>query len=111
MSTNKDDRPRGITRNTPERRRAPWPAADQRDAKTLQVESLKGRLDSKIGFDPKGDPVLEWSVPARRASDNEKSFLKYLENRSLSVADDDNWIAKSKRRSIGYNPYDKPPKC
>ena len=109
MSSNKEDRPRGITRNPSERRRAAWPATDGDEAKTLHVESLQGRLDSKIGFDAKGDAVLEWSVPARRVSDNAKGFLKYLDNRSLRVADD-NWIAKSKRRSIGYNPYDKPPK-
>ena len=110
MSTNKDDHPRGKTRNNqPERRRAPWPAADKRDAKPLKIESLAGRLDSKVAFDPKGDPVLEWSAPARRATDSAKSFLKHLDNPSLGIAED-NWIAKSKRRSIGYNPYDKPPK-
>jgi hypothetical protein len=108
MSSNKEDR-RGVTRNTPERRRAPWPASGGGPAKTLQIESLRGRIDSKVGFDAKGDPVLEWSLPTRRASDNEKAFLKHLENRSLGIAED-NWIAKSKRRSVGYNPYDKPPK-
>ena len=109
MSSNKEDRPRSITKEPPERRRAPWPVVDSDDAKTLQLESLQGRIDSKIGFDSKGDPVLEWNVPARRVGDNAKTFLKYLDNRSLRVAED-NWIAKSKRRSIGYNPYDKPPK-
>ncbi|HEY7672993.1 MAG TPA: hypothetical protein VIC71_12300 [Gammaproteobacteria bacterium] len=110
MSSNKDDRPRGITKNTAERRRAPWPVADSDDAKSLQVESLQGRVDSKIGFDAKGDPVLEWSLPTRRAGDNAKSFLKYLDNRALRI-DEDNWLAKWKRKSTpGYNPYDKPPK-
>jgi hypothetical protein len=108
MTSNKDDRPRDNARKT-ERRRAPWPTADRADAKKLQVESLHGRLDSKIGFDAKGDPVLEWSLPARRASDNEQAFLKHLENRALRV-EEENWISKSKRRSIGYNPYDKPSK-
>jgi hypothetical protein len=106
MSTNKEDRPRGFTRNALERRRAPWPAAHGGDAKTLQIESLQGRIESKVGFDAKGDPVLEWTLPARRADD---TFVKHLENRALQI-DEDNWIAKSKRRSIGYNPYDKPPK-
>lgn len=109
MSSNKEDRPRGIAGNSPDRRRAPWPPAGSDDAKTLKIESLKGRVDSKIGFDAKGDPVLEWSLPARRATDNEKGFLKHLDNRALQIAED-NWIAKSKRRSIGYNPYDKPSK-
>ena len=49
------------------------------------------------------------SPPSRRVGDNAKSFLKYLDNRALHIAED-NWIAKSKRRSLGYNPYDKPPK-
>ena len=109
MSSNKEDRPRGITNSLPERRRAPWPPVDGDEAKTLQVESLQGRIDSKIGFDAKGDPVLEWSLPARRVGDNAKSFLKYLDNRALHIAED-NWIAKAKQRSLGYNPYDKPPK-
>jgi hypothetical protein len=109
MSTNKDDRPGHKPKITHERRRAPWPAADAGDAKTLQVESLKGRLDSKVGFDAKGDAVFEWSLPTRRSTDNEKEFLKHLDNRSLRV-EEKNWISKSKRRSIGYNPYDKPPK-
>jgi hypothetical protein len=109
MSTNKEDRPRGIARTTPERRRAPWPVADTGDAKALHVESLRVRSDSKIGFDAKGDAVLEWKLPTRRTGDNERAFLKHLENRSLRI-EEENWISKSKRRSIGYNPYDKPPK-
>jgi hypothetical protein len=108
MSSSKDDRPRDNSTKI-ERRRAPWPAANVGEAKTLQVESLQGRLDSKIGFDAKGDPVLEWSLPTRRASDNDQAFLKHLENRALRI-EEENWIAKSKRKSIGYNPYDKPPK-
>ena len=107
MSSNKDDRPRDNTR--PERRRAPWPPADAGEAKTLHVESLKGRLDSKIRFDAKGDPVLEWNLPTRRSTDNERAFLKHLDNRALRI-EEENWISRSKRRSIGYNPYDKPPK-
>jgi hypothetical protein len=108
MSSRKDDR-RSDNSKKIERRRAPWPTADSGDAKTLQVDSVRGRLDSKIGFDAKGDPVLEWSLPTRRASDNEQAFLKHLENRALRI-EEENWIAKSKRKSIGYNPYDKPPK-
>jgi hypothetical protein len=107
MSSNKDDRPRDKPKTTPERRRAPWPPVEASDAKALQVESLKGRLDSKIGFDAKGDAVLEWSLPTRRATDDEKAFLKHLDNRALRV-EEENWISKSKRRSLGYNPYDKP---
>lgn len=110
MSSNKEDRPRGIAGNPPERRRAPWPAAGSDDAKTLKIESVKGRVDSKIGFDAKGDPVLEWRMPTRRASDNAQTFLKHLDNRALRVDEGESWIAKSKRRSTGYNPYDKPPK-
>jgi hypothetical protein len=110
MRSNKEDRPRGIARNSPERRRAPWPTAGSGDAKALKIESVRGRVDSKIGFDAKGDAVLEWRLPTRRASDNEKAFLEHLDNRALRVDEEESWIAKSKRRSIGYNPYDKPPK-
>jgi hypothetical protein len=105
MSSNKDDHTRDTTRKT-ERRRAPWPTADKGDAKTLHVESLQGRVDSKIGYDAKGDPVLEWALPTRRAGDNEQAFLKHLENRALRI-EEENWISKSKRKSTGYNPYDK----
>jgi hypothetical protein len=109
MSSNKDDHTRDTTRKT-ERRRALWPTADSGDAKTLQVDSVRGRLDSKIGFDAKGDPVLEWALPTRRAGDSEQAFLKHLENRALRIEEEKNWISKAKRKSTGYNPYDKPPK-
>jgi hypothetical protein len=109
MSSNKDDRPRDKAKQTPERRRAPWPTAAGADAKALHVESIQGRLDSKIGFDAKGDPVLEWALPTRRAGDSEQAFLKHLENRALRIQEE-SWISKSKskRKSTGYNPYDKP---
>jgi hypothetical protein len=71
------------------------------------VGSLKNSMHSKVGFDAKGNPILEWrtTVPARRADDDTVDYLKALDSDSLEIADDAN--AKPKRRPKGYNPYDK----
>jgi hypothetical protein len=79
-----------------------------KDAEARRVASLKNSTHSKVGFDAKGNPVLEWRTtePARRADDDTIDYLKCLDSDALEIADESDG-AKPKRRPKGYNPYDK----
>jgi hypothetical protein len=72
------------------------------------VGSIKDSTHSKVAYDSKGNPILEWRTDehARRADDDTVDYLKALDSAELELADDkDN--PKRKPRPKGYNPYDK----
>ena len=63
-----------------------------------------------VGFDVKGDPVLQTqsSVPRRRKDDKPINLLDHLDLDSLSLQDEDtSQVEKNTRPSGGYDPYDR----
>ena len=101
---------------SPKERRRPrgdTPAVDDAaGSKPLEVRSLKGSAYSIVGYDSKGNPILEWrtELPVRREDDDTMNYLKALDADALQLAADDEDAAKPAREERGYNPYDKPPK-
>jgi hypothetical protein len=113
MSSKNDagSRDPGDAKNNPETdRRASRSSADREGSKAddLRVESLKGNVYSTVGFDAKGNAILEWrtDIPGRRADDETLNYLKALDSDALHLAEDSG-IAEPKSKSSGYNPYDK----
>jgi hypothetical protein len=82
---------------------------DAADTENLRVESLKGNVYSTVGFDAKGNAILEWrtDLPARRAEDDTVDYLQALDSDALRLAEEPG-IAEPKSKSAGYNPYNKP---